>query len=31
MAFHRLVKAGLYAADWGAADVDDLTTGEPLI
>ena len=26
--FHRLVNAGLYPADWGAGDVDDLPAGE---
>jgi putative transposase len=26
--FHRLVKLGLYPADWGAGDVNDFPTGE---
>jgi len=26
--FHRLVKTGLYPADWGGAAVDDIPTGE---
>ncbi len=26
--FHRLVKVGLYPADWGAGDVDDFPAGE---
>jgi hypothetical protein len=26
--FNRLVKAGLYPADWGAGDVEDFPAGE---
>jgi putative transposase len=26
--FNRLVKAGLYPADWGAGDVEDFTAGD---
>jgi putative transposase len=26
--FHRLAHAGLYPADWGAADLEDFPAGE---
>lgn len=27
--FHRLVKAGVYPADWGAGNIEDASIGEP--